>query len=81
MSAREPLLGLRRLTSAMTPTPGARRAASASSGGLHLGQRGGRLARRDVLADAGDDVVEDGHTASSLLLECVPCPAVRVHPL
>ena len=72
MSASSPLDGLRRLTSAMTPTPGARSAARASRAGrasraaaFTSASGTQRLAGGEVLADAGHDLVEHAHGAAS----------------
>ena len=70
MSASAPLLGDRRLTSAITDSPGARKAGIGSRGGgsssaaaREIGLGTGGLTGREVLAHTGDDVVEHGHAA------------------
>ena len=63
-----PVLGLDRLTSAITATPGPAAPQSASRGAgawrelLDRVERKDLLALGEVLADARDDVVEDGHS-------------------
>ena len=66
--ARAPLLGLDRLTSAITLTPAARKRGIGSTasgravrGGLDLVERRERLAFGEIDADAVDDLVENGH--------------------
>ena len=75
MSARSPLLGLRRLTSAITLEPAAaevrhrvaRRRSTSAERGAQVGGAGVGLASAgEVDPHAGDDVVEHGHGSGSL---------------
>ena len=74
MSARSPLLGLRRLTSAITLIAAVRKAGIGSRAGGYVGQGGPQVGLRhrrlpagEILADADDDLGEDGHAGKPLI--------------
>ena len=76
MSARSPLLGLRRFTSAITLDAGARKCGIGSRGGSTSASAARRSAglvsasrRGEVDPHAGDDVVEHGHGVSVAAVE------------